>query len=203
MYLLNEFKEKNKSKELTTKQLRNKALIDGALVVPGLVVAGNDLRKGINLIKNTNNLESNLAKNKAGLIATHPDKFIGKDESVIKAATDKFKQLSSEKDKLFKIKDAKTELDKVKGIGKLKKAIGLNIENDLTPKLENLAKIQGKKINPKKLPKFLKGAKLIKKVEYGLTALGAIGAGIAAAKYINRKRKEREDKGKIRGKYSK
>lgn len=207
MYLLTTFKQQQtKSKELTTKQLRNRALLSGALVVPGLAVASNDIYKGANLEKN---LSNNLSKNKAELIANHPDKFIGKDESVIKAATDKFKQLSSEKDKLKNIQDKAQDLKKLKGFQKLKRAIGINTEIKAKNTLDNIAEKQSQKlgrkvvINPIDAEAFIKGSKLGKKIGYGLTGLGAIGAGVAAAKYINHKRKEREDKGKVRGKYNK
>ena len=206
MYLLNEFKEQTKSKELTTKQLRNRALINGALVVPGLAIAGNDIYKGANLEKN---IKDKLAKNKSALVANHPDRFIGKDKSVIDEAAKKFKELSNEKDKLKQLQNSTEDLKNLKGLSKLKRAMGINIENSTKDKLEKLAEQQSKRlgrkviIEPDVKEAIIKGMKLNKKISYGLTGLGVIGAGISAAKYINRKRKARADKGKIRGKYSK
>ena len=202
MYLLSTFKKKEKS----TKQLRNTALLSGALTTAGLAEAGIDIKKAANLEKNIN---SKLAKNKAAMVASHPDKFIGKDESVISKARQKFQQLSNEKDELKKLKDSTDELKNLKGIKKLKRAIGINIENKTKSKLTDLAEQQSKQLGkkvaftPNQQQKIVSLAKKFKKLSYAATALGTVGTGIATAKYINRKRKERNDKGRKRGKYSK
>lgn len=197
MYLLNSFKQKEK----TTKQLRNTALLSGALTIPGIALTGLDIRKGLNIEKD---IKNKLTKNKAALVASHPDKLIGKDSSVIEVAKQKFKQLSNEKDKLKGLQASTDELKNLKGIKKLKRSIGINVENKTKSVLEDIADQQSRQLGrkviftPKQTQDVIKASKISKKIGYGLAALGTVEAGIQTAKYINRKRKERNDKGKKR-----
>ena len=208
MYLLTTFKQKVNKKDLTpeekkTNKLRNRALIGGALTLPGLVTAGMDVKNASNMEEHLDNL---IKRNKAVLTALHPDKYEGTNA---KELSEVYKAASVERNNLRSLRDeVRTRLQGKKGLQKLKAAIRIGYEHQTKRLLEDVAEKQSQKLGqevvftPEQVEKITKAAKLGKKVDYALTGLGALTTGIAAARYLNRKRKERADKGKIRGKYN-
>lgn len=210
-----EFAKKKLTEKEKTKAIRNSAILGTIATGIGGIGVYEDVKRAKNSIKDAVNNEKSilddLAKNKKEMLKTHPDRFVGQGDDVLDQAKKKFQALGNKKEQLVAKQNSNARYvdagkQKLKGIIK---SIGYNIDDDAAKQavlleIDNLAKT-GKyvKVSPKLVKQMAKIGKTSKIIGVGLTGATALGAAINTGRYLNRKRKERKDKGVLRGKYNK